>query len=225
MMVSFDFLTDPIELSTDKVCSLYIENQKLFRNTVLNLFSECPKNCGIVFSENYEPLKFRGNISFVPNLYSLDLASSLIKKVYEDLTVYACNYMVEQTATLKADVLNFLENLNDNFDCDFAFKEELDLVDLFKIQCLKPNLENEDIPEKVLEYVKFMNKYTSVKCFVFLNLHSYFSSEELKLFFNELAYLNVSVLLIESKKCFESLQREAVYIVDSDLCEIVEKNL
>lgn len=223
MMVSFDFLTDPIELSSDKVSSLYIENQKLYRNTVLNLFSECPKNGGIVFSENYEPLKFRGNISFVPNLYSLDFSSSLIKKMYEDFTVYACNYMIEQTAALKADVLNFLEKLNENFDCDFIFKEELDLADLFKIQCLKPNLENEDLPEKVLEYVKFMKKYTSVKCFVFLNLHSYFTLEELELFFNELVYQNVSVLLIESKKCFENSHREAVYIVDGDLCEIVEK--
>ena len=143
--------------------------------------------------------------------------------MYEDFTVYACNYMIEQTAALKADVLNFLEKLNENFDCDFIFKEELDLADLFKIQCLKPNLENEDLPEKVLEYVKFMKKYTSVKCFVFLNLHSYFTFEELELFFNELVYQNVSVLLIESKKCFENSKREAVYIVDGDLCEIVEK--
>ncbi len=223
MMVSFDFLSEPIELSSEKASSLYIENQRLYRNTVVNLFSECPKNCGIVFSENYEPLRFKGNVCFVPNLYSLDFSSSLIKKLYEDFTFYACNYMIDQTATLKADVLTFLEKLNESFDCDFTFKEELDLADLFKIQCLKPDLGNEDIPEKVLEFVKLMKKYTSVKCFVFLNMHSCFTPGELELFFSELVYQNVNILLIENKKCFGNLLKEAVYIVDSDLCEIVEK--
>lgn len=223
MMVSFDFLSDPIELSPGKASSLYIENQKLYRNTIINLYAECPKNCGVVFSEKYEPLNFKGNICFVSDFCRLDFSSSIIKKLYEDFTMYACDFMLEQTTALKAEVLKFLEKLNEGFDFDFSFKEELELADLFKIQCLKPKLGNEDIPENILDFVKFMKKYTSFKCFIFLNLHSFLTPDELEIFLNEIAYLNVCVLMLENKKCFNNSSKEVVYIIDEDLCEIVEK--
>ena len=68
-----------------------------------------------------------------------------------------------------------------------------------------------------------MRRYSSIKCFVILNLHTYFSLAELELFYKELAYQSIEILVIENKKVFNSLQNEITYIVDEDMCEIIEK--
>lgn len=65
-------------------------------------------------------------------------------------------------------------------------------------------------------------KYSSAKCFVLLNLHCFFGENELELIYKELVYQNVEVLIIENVMHNNRLSFEKVYIVDKDLCEIVD---
>jgi CRISPR type II-A-associated protein Csn2 len=51
---------------------------------------------------------------------------------------------------------------------------------------------------------------------------NYFDLSELELLYKELSYQNINLLVIENKKCFETLSAEKVYIVDEDMCEIIE---
>lgn len=221
-MVSFDFLTKPIELSPDKISVLYIENQHLYRNTVFNFYSGCLEESNIVFSENYTPIKYKNNISFVPNLFSLDFSSPFMKKVYEDMSLYAHTDLNENTSNLKSNLLLFLEKIVAGFDYDFDFKDDVDIIDLFKMQNLKPSLSKENLLSTLLDFIILTKKYSSVKCFVLLNLHNYFDLSELELLYKELSYQNINILVIENKKCFNILSNENVYIVDEDMCEIVD---
>ena len=68
-----------------------------------------------------------------------------------------------------------------------------------------------------------LKKYSSVKCFVLLNLHCFFNSKELELIYEELKYQNIEILVIENIMHYKRLESEVIYIIDEDLCEIVEK--
>ena len=221
-MVSFDFLTKPICLSKDKINVLYIENQQVFRNTIRKFYDGVVDENNIIFSENYNPVRFKNNVCFIPDIFCVDYSSSFLKRVYEDLSDYANTYLQESTVSIKANIIDFLEKLSQNYDLDFDFKDEVDITDLLKIQSFKPNLNNDNLLSRLLDYIIMMRRYSSITCFVILNLHTYFSLTELELFYKELAYQSIEILVIENKKVFNSLQNEITYIVDEDMCEIIE---
>ena len=109
-----------------------------------------------------------------------------------------------------------------NFDYDFNYSVDVNLSDLFKIQNLKPNISNEHWLESLLDFILLIKKYTSTKVFVLLNVHSYFTKEEIDLFYKEILYNRIPLLVLEDnynlcKSCFESVR-----IIDADLCEIIE---
>lgn len=222
MMVSFDFLTKPICLSNHKINVLYIENQQLFRNTVSCFYTGSFDENNIVFSENYTPVKFKNNICFISDIFSIDFSASFLKKVYEDLSDYANTYLQESTVSIKADIINYLEKLSQNYDYDFDFNDNLEISDLLKMQGFKPNMNSNNLMSRLLDYIIMTRRYSPVKCFVILNLHSYFSPTELELFYRELTYQSIEILVIENKKVFDSIQNEITYIVDEDMCEIIE---
>ena len=221
-MVSFEFLTKPIYLSQDKINVLYIEEPQLFRNTVRCFYDCVFDESNIVFSENYNPVKFKNNVCFIPDIFNIDFSTSFLKKVYEDLSNYTNTYLQEDAVGVKADIINLLDKLSQNFDFDFDFKDDVEITDLLKIQNFKPNMSGNDLLSRLLDYIIMTRRYSSIKCFVILNLHQYFSFAELETLYQELSYQNVEILIIENKKVFDSIQNEKIYIVDEDICEIVE---
>lgn len=184
-MVSFDFLTKPIELNFDKVNVLYIENQHLYRNTIFHFYNGCLEESNIVFSENYNPIKFKNNVCFIPNLFTIDFSSAFMKKMYEDVSIYINTFLLENMSSVKSEILTLLENLSAGFDYDFEFKDDVDIVDLLKMQSFKPSLSKENLLSTLLDFIILMNKYSSVKCFVLLNLHNYFDLSELEILYKE----------------------------------------
>lgn len=222
MMVSFDFLSHPIDLSNGKINVLYIENHFLFRKTVSSFFAGCPDESNIVFSKDFAPVQFKGNVCFVPDIFNLDFSSAFMKKVYEDLSVYANTYISEELAAVKADVLSFLDRLSQDYDYDFSYNEEFDITALLKMQSFKPDLSADDLLSSLLDFLILTQKYSKSTCFVILNFHTAFAASELEGFYKELAYQNIQLLALENKKSFASSPQEKIYIVDSDMCEISE---
>lgn len=222
-MVSFDFLSKPIEFLNNKISVLYIENQSLYRKTVSALYGSSPEESNIIFSQNFNPINFKNNVCFVPNVFTVDFSTPFVKKVYADLADYSNTYLFEDLAFLNSNIMFFLEKLSFSFDYDFDYNSQFDITDLLKIQSFKPSLNQDDLLSSLLDYIILTNKYTSPKCFVILNLHSCFSSSELEILYKELMYQNIKLLVIEGKKCFDTVPFEQIYIVDEDMCEIVDK--
>lgn len=221
-MVSLNFLSKPISLTKEKISVLYIENYQLYRKTVEAFYHDCDDESEIVFSQNFVPIKYKNNVCFISDYFNLDFSSQMLKRIYEDLSLYSNTYLYEETAKIKADILNFLELLSQGYDYDFDFKDDTDIVDLLKMQNFKPILTSDNLAEKLLDYIIMVKKYSSVKCFVLLNLHCFFSAKELELIYKELKYQNIEVLVIENIMHYNRLETETVYVIDEDLCEIVD---
>ena len=90
------------------------------------------------------------------------------------------------------------------------------------MQSLKPNISNEHWLESLLDFMLLIKKYTSTKILVLLNLHSYFTKEEIDLFCKEITCNHISMLLLEDGYNFSKSGLESVRIIDADLCEIIE---
>lgn len=222
MMISFESLTKPIDFSSSNINVLCIENKRLYRNVVNSFYNENPEEQNMFFSEDYNPFKFKGNICFVNDFYKLSVSSSLIKKLYDELAVFCNNEIQEETSNIKSKIIEFIDLVISNFDYDFDYNLDVNLQDLFKIQNVKPAINNVSLLSSLLDYILVINKYIAPKCFLLLNLHLYFNDSELTEFYKELSYNKINIFIIENKKDFKINMFEKVTIIDNDLCEIIE---
>lgn len=220
MMLAADFLSCPIELKDDIVNVLCIENKELYRNIVRTLIEEKPEAMQIVFSEDYAPVKFKGNICFVDDYYRLSVSSGTVKKLYENISAFCERELFSETAAVKAHLVGFMDSIIESYDFDFVYEPEVSLSELFKMLELKPDIASDDLLQSLLDYILLINKYSSVKCFVLLNLHLFFNTDELESFFQDLQYNHISILLLENSSVFEKTCYEKIRIIDDDLCEI-----
>lgn len=224
IMVNFDFLSQPIQFEENQINVLCIEDQKLFRKVCNSFVNNETEENNIVFSENFIPFKSKGNVYVTADYFSFPYSNTIMKKLYEQLEKYCNNEMQTETFQLKNRLINFLEILIKGFDYDFDFDYDINLVDVFKLTNLKPVTDNSDALRSLTDYILVINKYAPPKLFVLINLHLFFTENELELFYRDLDNNHINLLVIENKKTFRSSKYESVFICDKDFCEIIEKS-
>ena len=168
-------------------------------------------------------LKFKNKVCFISNFFDLSFSIPTLKKLYEDLSSYSNNFLQDYVVTLKKDILDFLKKLSTEYDFDFSFDDDTDLVDIFKAHNFKPNVDSDDLLTWLLDFIVLTNKYCSFEAYVLLNFHCYFDEEEIEKIYDALKYQGIEILIIESQNSFHSLPQENLYILDKDMCEIVEE--
>ena len=168
-------------------------------------------------------LKFKNKICFISNFFDLSFSIPTLKKLYEDLSSYSNNFLQDYVVTLKKDILDFLEKLSTEYDFDFSFDDDTDLVDILKAHNFKPNVDSDDLLTGLLDFIVLTNKYCSFEAYVLLSFHCYFDEEEIEKIYDALKYQGIEILIIESQNSFHSLPQENLYILDKDMCEIVEE--
>ena len=99
------------------------------------------------------------------------------------------------------------------FNVTFSEMESAD--DVVKALAFRVDTEEMSIPEQLLEMMRLHRK----RLFVFVNLKSFFSENEITLFYQSVFYEKLSVLLLESGQKEPVRPCEEVRIIDKDLCE------
>lgn len=222
MMVNFDFLSKPIILKEDTVEVLCVENQKLFRKICGAFINGELEENNIVFSDKYIPFKFKGNICVINDYFSFSYSSAITKKIYEHIESYCNEEHFKETLDLKTHLVNYMESIIKSFDYDFDFNYDISLTEIFKMMNLTSNLDKSEVLRTLLDYILILNKYAPPKCFVLLNLHLYFTIDEIELFYRDVLDRRINLLILENTSNFKKSDYENVLIYDDDFCEIVE---
>lgn len=222
MRIMLDVFSEPIQLNDDKVTVICIENKLYFRKIVSALCDGYTEEQNIVFSKNYEPFRYKNNVLFISDYYNLQFSSAFMKKIYDNISFFCEEEIQEETIKLKQMILDYFDIILQNYSYDFSCKDDVTLAELFKIQNLQPLLEKDDLLDALLEYILLTQKYSPVKVFVLLNLHTNFSEEELKIFYKDLIQRKIPIMVLESNSEFEKSVYEKITIIDKDLCEIIE---
>lgn len=221
-MVCFEFLSNPIDLSDNEINVLCIENPKLFRTICNSFINDKTEEDNIVFSENFTPYKTKGNVCVISDFFNLSYSNSVMKKLYEQIEKYCTNDLQSETIQLKAHIVNYLESIIKSYDFDFEFEYDINLIDLFKMVGFKPNTETTDTLNMLLDYILILHKYAPPKCFILINLHLFFTEEELESFYKDIINNHIKLMAIENKMFFHKNMYENVIVYDDDFCEILE---
>lgn len=102
-------------------------------------------------------------------------------------------------------------NLKYNFDTD--------LITLMKAISLENAQDAETTIEKLIQYIKLMHEICMIDIFVIPNLKYYFSSEDIKQFYQFIIYSKIHLIIIESHRT-PAINDEKSWIIDKDMCII-----
>ena len=184
-------------------------------------FVEENESNDLVFSQNFEPFSIKGNVCFVSDYFNLHVSPTIIKKLYGYLEKLCLSDMERESGELKSNIVLYLSRASQLCDFDFDYKSEVSRSDLFKMQSLKPKIDSFDAASSLINYLTVINKYVRPKCFVLLNMHLFFGSDEVEMIFNTLKYQGIYLIFLENMFSFQRLPDENVSVIDKDLCEIV----
>lgn len=220
MMLAFPFIEKPVEFFENKTSVILIENPKMFRKTVSGFIEQSEgENGDLILSEKFEPIEFSKKVAVVSDIFNIDFSS---KKILAKINQSICENFSDNEKFYKArTLLNEIgyEVISDS-DFDLQFSEIENFENIIKIFDFKLNSDEAELIDKVTEYMKMQRSFFGKEVFVFVNLKSCFSEEEIENFYQWVFYNKFKVLLLESFQREIPLKDENTVIIDKDLCEI-----
>ena len=181
-----------------------IESPKYFSEYLHELYCQYEKDEGrFVLSQGDKILELSKYLEIIVNPFTVEINSrKILNKLYIKLEkVSKEEQMYEQT--------NYILSFDDN----------LEIPALLKAVGIKHEEMEDDFFERIIRYVKIAVEVLSTKVFVFVNIRSYLTDEQIQELIKEIRYQEAKILFMESQEraCLEGGMR---YIIDRDGCEI-----
>lgn len=221
MKLMIPFFSAPICFEENILNSIVIENQKFFREVVSDIRHQIDKYEGdIVFSVSDIPQDMAGNIEVISEFLDLDINSknllSKVQNIMEKTARDEQHYM--ETQEILSSIEHFVQKLSFSCPCDVECSK-LTLTNLLKMVGLHFSMTYGNPMEKLIDYMSLVRDLEKEKLFVFVNMRSWFTEEELSLFINTVLAHKFHILLIDNCE-YPKLEQEKRIVIDRDLCEI-----
>lgn len=222
MKLMIPFFSAPICFKENTVNSIVIENQRYFREIVEDIrYQIIDKGEGdIVFSENDVPVSMYGKAEIISEFLELDPNCknllSKVQSIMEKTALDEQHYM--ETQEILAAVERYVHNLSFSCPCNVECGK-LGVSNLLKNVGLRFEMSYNSHIEKLLDYMSLVRELDKDKLFIFVNMRSWFTNEEMELFVKTALAHKYNILLIDNCE-YPKLESEKRIIIDRDLCEI-----
>lgn len=213
---------NPIEFEENIIPILVVENHILFRQYVEMLLMQSLKDEGLfVLSEADQILNISKTLDVICDPFHIDINDrKIITKLYTALSENMLNEnLYLQTAEIKIQLLQYIQSVLDEVEEELVYEQNIEPSGILKL--LNVHFQEEmDFCERIITYLDITRTYLGKKCFVFVNIRSYLSDEEIKMLYRQIQYNKHHVLFIETYCPDEIKDNEKILIIDDDMCII-----
>ena len=213
-----------IKIEDNIIYTLVFENKKYYRENIIELINQHKGNEGsYILSNDNKEISFDKNSYIITDIFSIDINnkkiltkiySSLLKEIVEDISSYN---------ELSTNIRLYFEKLIFNSSLEIEQGEEIDMSSLLKLGDFKLYVEQDDILEKFVKFLKVLTELWGCKIIFVVGLHTVFTQDEIIEIYKEVCLNKINIINIEYQQ-FNNLStknyREIVYIFDKDNCEI-----
>lgn len=213
-----------IEIEDNVIYTLVFENKKYYRENIIELINQHKGNEGsYILSNDNKEISFDKNSYIITDIFNIDINnkkvlskiySSLLKEIVEDISNYN---------ELSTNIRVYFEKLIFNSSLEIEQGEEIDMSSLLKLGNFKIHVENNDILEKFVKFLKVLTELCGCKIIFVVGLHNIFTKGEIIKIYKEACLNKINIINIEYQQ-FNNLSnenyKEIVYIFDKDNCEI-----
>lgn len=222
MRVKYKFLSAPISFENNLIKVLVIENQIIYRNTIIQLYEDNIDEW-FILSKDYKPVEFSKNVKFIDNILSFSMNDKkLMSKINLDLEQFANSNYLENLQRIKGELLELSLNLSAELDFNVEYSGNIETSSIIKLMSFRPRDDCEYPLERLTRYLFLLNNYLGISLFITNNLYFYFSDKDVNTLFETLSFHHIKLIDIEGMDSFSRSDLSEVLIVDKDLCEIVD---
>lgn len=180
-----------------------IESPELFARYLQELYGQYAKCEGkFVLSQNIKELDISKYVEIITDPFAVDLnGRKIINKLYTELNELSkTEMMYTKTLQLAQHIQEYLLDLESNTNHILQFNGEMDVTGLLKTMDVKIEDCTEKFFERLVCYIKNVIGVLSVKVFVFINLRSYLTDNQMEELIQEITYQEVHALFIENQE-------------------------
>lgn len=211
-----------IDIDPQHIPCLVVENAGFFRQLVQDIYNQINGNGGdTVLSDDYRPVDFSKYADIIDSFASFTVnRKTLQSKIISALERTAVNEVFYlKTSELLQAVEQYFNELTMDSSAEL-YCAKLNISAIIKAVGISVAEEYAEPLEQYLDYMELMREYDRERVFVFINMRSYFSDEEMLRFMDTTSSQGYKIMLIDSKLC-SLLPFEKRLIIDEDLCEIL----
>ena len=221
MKLTFKDLNAVFDTGILAVNSLVIENGPLFRTLLQDVVEQIEGRAGdSVLSLDNRPIDIAKNLEILDRFVPFEInKKTLLNKIMSSLEKTAMNEEhFENTQRLLSEIEMWADNIAFSELCDIICTK-ISVSTLIRSIGIELRDDYAGLGEKLLDYMELVREYDREKLFLAVNLHSYFSPDEMELFLRSVISKGFHVFLLDSADSYKA-DCERRVIVDEDLCEI-----
>ena len=210
-----------LECKENTVGCLVIESPQLFTSLIKELVAQSEGEVGnFAFSSQGELLDIGKYIAVIKEPFSVEVnGKKILTKLYQEIAKDIDDEYCEERAEFYQSYIRYMDYIIGESDLYLTYDEEPDVQELLKAGKVHIEDKNSTLLEVIVEYIKVSNSLLKQKLFIFVNLKSFLTKEELEMLYKECFYRKVSLLLLEANY-HEKGTNERVCIIDKDQCII-----
>ena len=213
-----------IEIVENTIYTLVFENKKYYRENIKELISQHKGNEGnFIYSNDNNEISFEKSSYIITDIFNIEINSKkVLTKIYNSLLKQIIDDTVEYNE-LTTHIRAYFEKLIFNSPFEVEQGEEIDINSFLKLGDFRIHIEEDDILEKFIKFLKVLVQLFGINIIFIVGLHNVFTDEEIKEIYKEVCVNKISIINIEYRQ-FDNLSDEnyieKVYIFDKDNCEI-----
>lgn len=219
------FIYSPYQLEIDireqQITVLTIENPKAYSEILSDLWNQKEGMEGkLILSENEKVKKISKDVDIVFNPFDLDCNNKkVLTKLHQELKELTNENLLNESVEINKQILEYLEKVIDQAPYSLDYEVDFDVMNLLKIYDVRVDSLAENLLEKIVEYIKVMNRICNIQIFIFVGLKQYLTVNELEQLYEFVFYEHISVIILEAV-FVKTINGEKGWILDSDFCII-----
>lgn len=221
MMLSCYELQTPLEIEAGKTVTLVIEDPVFYRNFVNDLLAQAKDlSSRFMLFDGDKDLSLSKDAEIITDIFHISFDSRALQNKVNQV-------VSEEFSASYADSTDILSRINEigaellsSLDFEANYTPLTDFNGIIKLLGFAVDTQGMSLPERIMEYTDFLNRYCGKRFFVLLNLRSALTRSEFLEFAKIAEYKKISFLLIENHQTENCDEGESIRIIDGDLCEI-----
>lgn len=226
IILSHPLLPAVIPVSGDMVSSVMIENPKILRNIIEELYAQVSGEDGDwQMTENFKSLLISKSVELILTPFGLDFGQrKIMTKIYSDLEKLSVEpEWFERTTEFRMQTQAYLQDLLLQYSVALTWDDMISTTALTKAANVQVDTEEMSCLDKILAYLRLFSELRLAKVFVFVNLKSFLTQEELLLLYREARLYKYALLCLENHQHDKIEDYEKILLLDEDLCEIINE--
>lgn len=221
MKIITNLFSGEIVIENEVVSSLIIEKPDVMYKLIDQLYKSINgEENDIVLSDENTILKISKNVELITTFIPFNINEKrLITKINSLLEQEAVNEIhYYETMNLLTSIEKYVNIIADVLPCNIDYSN-INISSLIKMCGISIVDDGVSVIERVFNYMTLVRELLGEKVFVFVNMHSFFDINEMKMFVDTLIAHKFYVLLIDSNE-YGKINKVRRVIVDKDLCII-----